>query len=179
MIAPAVISAWCRLVPLGTPNTRIVSFLASIFYCKVLTFHGQVPSTINRVYHLVHPEKRNYPLNILAAFVLPLQGFWNAMVYIATSWQQCREAFDMACSCCCGRRQRSEPSSPLSLRYQDSCMRGGIAYRYAMRPEIGSRSNSKNPGAMSYQEVLALGPDADHFEVDAVGMAIRPKLGSP
>ncbi|MCJ1367526.1 hypothetical protein MMC16_006659 [Acarospora aff. strigata] len=44
-----------------------------------------VPSTINRVYSLVHPEAVSFPLNYASGLVLPLQGFWNAFVYTITS----------------------------------------------------------------------------------------------
>ncbi|KAF9885614.1 hypothetical protein FE257_012705 [Aspergillus nanangensis] len=41
-----------------------------------------VPSTINRVYALFYPDDFNFTLNYLSAFVLPLQGFWNGIIYV-------------------------------------------------------------------------------------------------
>ncbi|KAF2756345.1 family A G protein-coupled receptor-like protein [Pseudovirgaria hyperparasitica] len=52
-----------------------------------------VPSTINRVYSLVRPQEPSFALSLLAGLVLPLQGFWNAVIYIITSWGQCKDAF--------------------------------------------------------------------------------------
>ncbi len=50
----------------------------------------QVPSSINRVYSLAHPSETNVVLNYMSATVLPLQGFWNAIIYIVTSRQACK-----------------------------------------------------------------------------------------
>lgn len=41
---------------------------------------------MNRVYSLVHPNEANFGLEFVSAFVLPLQGFWNSIIYIAVSW---------------------------------------------------------------------------------------------
>lgn len=46
----------------------------------------QVPSTINRVYSLARPSDFNFNLNYASSFVLPLQGFWNSLIYISISW---------------------------------------------------------------------------------------------
>lgn len=69
---------------------------AAINYCKcaVLFFIALlvtwVPSTINRVYTLVHPHSVVFGLDFASGLVLPLQGFWNAFVYIVTSFPACR-----------------------------------------------------------------------------------------
>jgi hypothetical protein len=34
------------------------------------------------------------PLEYASAFVLPLQGFWNALIYIVTSWKACQMLAD-------------------------------------------------------------------------------------
>jgi hypothetical protein len=45
-----------------------------------------VPSTVNRAYQLVNAddgtESMNIPLNIVAACVLPLQGLFNAIIFV-------------------------------------------------------------------------------------------------
>lgn len=46
----------------------------------------QVPSTINRVYSLARPNDFNFSLNYASSFVLPLQGFWNSLIYVSISW---------------------------------------------------------------------------------------------
>lgn len=69
---------------------------AAISYCKcallffVALLVTWVPSTINRVVTLVHPNDIIFGLNYASGLVLPLQGFWNAMIYIFTSLPACR-----------------------------------------------------------------------------------------
>jgi hypothetical protein len=55
-----------------------------------LTHLHQVPSSVNRVYALAYPDQLNFPLNLASAVVLPLQGFWNVIVYIITSQTACK-----------------------------------------------------------------------------------------
>ncbi|KAJ3578416.1 hypothetical protein NPX13_g2149 [Xylaria arbuscula] len=45
-----------------------------------------IPSSANRVFSLVHTGETVVALEILSAIVLPLQGFWNAIIYCVTSW---------------------------------------------------------------------------------------------
>jgi len=49
-----------------------------------------VPASVNRVYGLRYPEHPSYILNIGSAIVLPLQGFWNTVIYFTTSLTICR-----------------------------------------------------------------------------------------
>lgn len=46
----------------------------------------QVPSSINRVYSLIHPDLVSLPFTYASGIVLPLVGFWNALIYVTTSW---------------------------------------------------------------------------------------------
>jgi hypothetical protein len=68
---------------------------AAVSYCKwaILFFVAAlvtwVPSTVNRVVTLVHPEEKIFALNYASGLVLPLQGFWNAIIYIFTSLPAC------------------------------------------------------------------------------------------
>ncbi|KAJ9650317.1 hypothetical protein H2198_010372 [Neophaeococcomyces mojaviensis] len=83
---------------------RIDPNKAALKYCKcaILFFVALVitwvPSTINRIYTIIRPTDIVFGLNLAAALVLPLQGFWNALVYMATStfaveclWQDLRD----------------------------------------------------------------------------------------
>ena len=76
--------------------TRMDANRAAISYCKcaLLFFLAAlvtwVPSTVNRVVTLVHPEDKIFALNYASSLVLPLQGFWNAIIYIFTSLPACR-----------------------------------------------------------------------------------------
>ncbi|KAG5937823.1 hypothetical protein E4U53_008136 [Claviceps sorghi] len=53
-----------------------------------------IPSSANRVFSLIHDKKTSIPLEFMSAFVLPLQGFWNAVIYATTSWSACKQLLD-------------------------------------------------------------------------------------
>jgi hypothetical protein len=69
---------------------------AAINYCKcaLLFFAAMivtwVPSTLNRLVTLVHPNDPIFGLGYASSLVLPLQGFWNAIIYIFTSLPACK-----------------------------------------------------------------------------------------
>jgi hypothetical protein len=69
---------------------------AAINYCKcALLFFAAllvtwVPSTVNRVYTLAHPDHPVFGMAYASGLVLPLQGFWNSIIYIFTSRQACK-----------------------------------------------------------------------------------------
>ena len=62
--------------------------------CAILFFAALlitwIPSSGNRVYSLINGGATSKPLFFASAFVLPLQGFWNAIIYIVTSWAACK-----------------------------------------------------------------------------------------
>lgn len=45
-----------------------------------------VPASINRVHGLAHEAHPSFALNVMSAMVLPLQGFWNTVIFFTTSW---------------------------------------------------------------------------------------------
>ncbi|KAF5876780.1 putative camp receptor-like protein [Botrytis fragariae] len=49
-----------------------------------------IPSTANRIYSILYPGMVNMSLQYVSVFVLPLQGFWNASIYIITSMDACK-----------------------------------------------------------------------------------------
>ncbi|RGP80485.1 hypothetical protein FLONG3_1413 [Fusarium longipes] len=60
---------------------------ALLFFTAILI--TWVPSSANRVYSVFH-KSSSQPLEFMSAFVLPLQGFWNALIYMVTSWGACK-----------------------------------------------------------------------------------------
>ncbi|EEH45260.2 uncharacterized protein PADG_01410 [Paracoccidioides brasiliensis Pb18] len=56
----------------------------SLFFLSL--FVTWTPSTLNRVHRLSSPHEPVFVLSLLATSVLPLQGFWNLVVYIYTSF---------------------------------------------------------------------------------------------
>lgn len=53
-----------------------------------------VPSTANRVYSVVHQKQIILGLEYASAFVLPLQGFWNGLIYIFTTRTACKKLIE-------------------------------------------------------------------------------------
>lgn len=74
-------------------NTAAWSYTkcAILFFISLLV--TWVPSSINRVYSLIHPELISIPFTYASAIVLPLMGFWNSVIYITTSWAACKTLF--------------------------------------------------------------------------------------
>ncbi|KAI0881137.1 family A G protein-coupled receptor-like protein [Annulohypoxylon maeteangense] len=64
---------------------------ALLFFTALLV--TWIPSSANRVYSLVNTNKTEASLEIMSAIVLPLQGFWNMLIYIATSWEAVKITF--------------------------------------------------------------------------------------
>lgn len=81
--------------PSDTPDVATTSpeALAVRAYCKyaVLFFLALlitwVPSSANRVYALSMSNQYHFGLTYASSFVLPLQGFWNMVIYITVSWR--------------------------------------------------------------------------------------------
>ena len=65
---------------------------AILFFVSLLV--TWVPSSVNRVYSLVHPDRISIPFVYASAVVLPLMGFWNFVIYVTTSWTACQLLFD-------------------------------------------------------------------------------------
>ncbi|RYO84602.1 hypothetical protein DL766_010568 [Monosporascus sp. MC13-8B] len=65
--------------------------------CAILFFTALlitwIPSSANRVYSVINVGNVSPPLEYLSATVLPLQGFWNTVIYISTSWTTTKTMF--------------------------------------------------------------------------------------
>jgi hypothetical protein len=77
----ALLVTWVGLVE-AHYSLNIVLGSFRVLICST----SQVPSTINRVYSLARPNDFNFSLNYASSFVLPLQGFWNSLIYVSISW---------------------------------------------------------------------------------------------
>ncbi|KAL5336334.1 hypothetical protein BJX70DRAFT_373017 [Aspergillus crustosus] len=84
---------YCNSTTVSEVNTAawVYTKYALLFFVALLI--TWVPSTINRVYAFAHPDKSNFVLNYASSFVLPLQGFWNGLIYIFISWHCFKSAF--------------------------------------------------------------------------------------
>ncbi|KAJ9614626.1 hypothetical protein H2200_002763 [Cladophialophora chaetospira] len=91
---------------------------ATMSYCKtaMLFFLALlctwVPSTINRVYTLVRPNDSIFGLDFASGLVLPLQGFWNTVIYIVTSLPACKALWVEIVSVFSSRAPRPDRTTP-------------------------------------------------------------------
>ncbi|KAK4184163.1 putative G-protein coupled receptor [Podospora australis] len=70
-----------------------LAYLRTSFVFAVSVLVTWTPSSVNRVYSLMYPERTSYGLNLASAVVLPLQGLWNAVIFTATTWTILREEY--------------------------------------------------------------------------------------
>lgn len=75
-------------------NSAILSYTkcALLFFTAMLV--TWIPSSANRVFSVVHNGETSMTLEIMSAAVLPLQGFWNAIIYAVTSWKAVKMLFN-------------------------------------------------------------------------------------
>ncbi|KAF2735095.1 hypothetical protein EJ04DRAFT_492119 [Polyplosphaeria fusca] len=73
-------------------NTAAWGYFKVAFLMFAALFIVWVPSTINRLQQFAQKGQPIFGLNLASALVLPLQGFWNAMVYISTTWPEIKRA---------------------------------------------------------------------------------------
>lgn len=62
-----------------------------LLFASILMVWG--PSSVNRLYQVAHPENPSYGLSFVSALVLPMQGFWNAMIYMTAVWAEHKRAY--------------------------------------------------------------------------------------
>jgi hypothetical protein len=79
-----------RSIPRSDGNRAAINYCkcALLFFVAMLV--TWVPSTLNRLVTLVHPNDPIFGLAYASGLVLPLQGFWNATIYIFTSLPACK-----------------------------------------------------------------------------------------
>ncbi|KAK4690704.1 hypothetical protein P7C71_g6149, partial [Lecanoromycetidae sp. Uapishka_2] len=83
------------------PDAWLYARVAFLYFCALLI--SWIPSSINRVYSIIRPDAVNWGLNYTETLVFPMQGFWNAVVYIITSQTACRNLW---------RSMRGKPELP-------------------------------------------------------------------
>ncbi|KAH6986195.1 hypothetical protein BKA56DRAFT_630452 [Ilyonectria sp. MPI-CAGE-AT-0026] len=84
--------------PINPPRQTMSPAEWSYAKCSVLFFTAMfitwIPSSANRVYSVIHSNKSSAALEYMSALVLPLQGFWNSIIYIVTSRKACKVFVD-------------------------------------------------------------------------------------
>lgn len=68
-----------------------MAYLRTSFIFGFAVLITWIPSSINRLYSLTHHDRISFSLSVASGCVLPLQGFWNTLIYFTTSWKIVRE----------------------------------------------------------------------------------------
>ena len=63
----------------------------SLFFVSLLI--TWIPSSVFRVYTISHDAHSSFPMAYSTGLVLPLMGFWNAVIYITISWDAVVDLF--------------------------------------------------------------------------------------
>jgi hypothetical protein len=79
-----------KSIPSSDANKAAINYLkcALLFFAAMIV--TWVPSTVNRLETLVRPKDPIFGLIYVSGLVLPLQGSWNATIYIFTSLPACK-----------------------------------------------------------------------------------------
>lgn len=144
-------------------NTAAWGYAKVAMLMFVALFIVWVPSTVNRVYSLVHPDHPLYVLNLMSALVLPLQGFWNAMIYIATSWSQCGIAVQIVF----GARRRRSGSPTFSKRIIEVRQRHNL-HRQKRQDSTGEMSTQDAMDMDSHFDFQDIDVDTEHMVIKTV-----------
>lgn len=62
-----------------------MAYLRTSFIFGFAVLITWIPSSVNRLYSQANGGKISFSLNVASGFVLPLQGVWNAIIYLTTS----------------------------------------------------------------------------------------------
>lgn len=111
--------------------------------CALLFFTAMlvtwIPSSANRVYSVVKNGEVALPLEYMSAFVLPLQGFWNALIYMTTSWKACKLLWeDVTTSLKGGAASTDSTNSPSDLTKPVHLRSPSRLQRFTGRGDMGS-----------------------------------------
>ena len=88
IVHPVSLSGTNRIVDVNKA-TLSYCYTALLFFIALLV--TWVPSSTNRLFGVIHPDaKAPFGLDFSSGLVLPLQGFWNTVIYVVTSWAACK-----------------------------------------------------------------------------------------
>jgi hypothetical protein len=74
-------------------NDAAMAYLKVAFLMFLALIVVWLPSSVNRLFQFINHDDPNYVLVLLSAIVLPLQGAWNATIYIYTTRAEFRRAY--------------------------------------------------------------------------------------
>ncbi|RYP08633.1 hypothetical protein DL764_001761 [Monosporascus ibericus] len=124
---------------LGKIDPVKLAYLRTSFVFAISVFVTWTPSSINRVYDMVHGVRGpSFGLNLASAIVLPLQGVWNAVIFFTTSCVTVREEIRMRVDAMRGL-PRGHLAASAERRERERALK-------LERRNYGSSSNSQEQG---------------------------------
>ncbi len=111
------------------------------------------------MYSVVHAGGVSVPLEYMSAFVLPLQGFWNACIYFVTSWAAVRMLWGDVKGWCGGGRSKGRPIGHDLMSGGGGGAVGGLGHHHGGGPAhrspfhlMGSgRNGSRSSDSKTYE----------------------------
>jgi hypothetical protein len=107
-------------------NEAALAYLKVAFLMFIALIVVWVPSSVNRLYQYIHGNQANFPLSLMSAIVLPMQGTWNATIYIYTTQAEYRRAYTILRS---KVMQKPVPYHPRRNVYQKDTLTSSTATR--------------------------------------------------
>jgi hypothetical protein len=124
---------------------------ALLFFTALLV--TWIPSSANRVFSVVHANEVSLPLEFMSSLVLPLQGFWNALIYIVTSWSACKTLFGDIMACAPKARR------PNATNFLDTAFSPRISnFRMMSSGRNGSKTSAQTSETESMEELANVRP---------------------
>lgn len=80
-------------------NNAVWAYTKCAMLCFAAILITWIPSSANRLYSVIYKNEISVMLVFMSAFVIPLQGFWNGIIYTVTSWSACKSLWhDLWCN---------------------------------------------------------------------------------
>lgn len=115
--------------------------------------------SVNRLYQFVHKDQPSFGLNIVSAIVLPLQGAWNAIIYIVTTRSECKQAYGIIVAKLTGVVPEYQPRSDT---YRKDTM-------------TSSRETRESDAEIALDDLYKQGERVRHFEVSSPDSMVETK----
>ncbi|KAH3950238.1 hypothetical protein HBH98_021900 [Parastagonospora nodorum] len=131
-------------------NAAALAYLKVAFLMFIALIVVWVPSSVNRLDQFMHHNKANFPLSLISAIVLPMQGTWNATIYIYTTQAEYWRAYAIIRSKITGK---AAPYRPRREHWQKDTLTSSSATRDT-DPEIQLEEGLKQGDDLRHSESL-------------------------
>ena len=128
-------------------HAAAMAYFQVAFLMFLALFVVWLPSSINRMYQFIYNDP-SFALNLMSAIVLPLQGAWNAVIYIFTTQKECKRAWGITISKITGK--------PLRCQSQQNAFHDGtmasLEETHGSTTEIALEEFLKEDACVQYSE---------------------------